>query len=252
MQHRPKILVVDDDDGQRVTLVEILEDEGCDVTAVSTGLKAVEMATKNHFDLIFMDYKMPGIDGEEAYRQIKAVRPEISIIMQTAYEDGLIKRSLDEGVYAILNKPYELNQVTELVRSVLKSTCVLVADDEPDMRALLRAILEDRGFQVSEAEDRIDAVTKARERHYDVILMDVVMPVMDGFAACEKIVEEDPDAKVIFLTGHSVKGWIKQALSIGAFFLLEKPVEPDDMLSLVKSVVEADAPQLTVGNDQPG
>ena len=91
---------------------------------------------------------------------------------------------------------------------------------------------------MSEAVNRSQAVTKAGQKHYEIILMDVVMPGVDGFSACEKIVESDPDAKVIFLTAHSLVAWVRQVLAAGAVSLLSKPVEPGDMIALLKSVVD--------------
>ena len=75
----------------------------------------------------------------------------------------------------------------------------------------------------------------------DVILMDAAMTGMGGFDACKKIIEEDPDAKVIFLTPHSAAGWVKQALSTEVFSLLKKPIGVEDVRSLLNSVVESDA-----------
>ena len=238
--YQPKIMVVDDDEGMRITLVELLGYEGFDVTGISDGLEGVEMATKNRFDLIFMDFMMPGIDGVEALRRIKVVSPETIVIMVTAYAGGLVEQSLVEGAYAVLYKPFDLDQLTSIVRTTLKSTCVLVVDDESDTRTMVRAILEESGFQVSEAEDGEEAVTKAGKKRYDVILMDAVMPGMGGFDACEKIVKEDPDAKVIFLAPHSAVGWVRQAFSAGAFSLLKKPIDPDDMISLMNSILGGD------------
>lgn len=243
MLNQPKIMVVDDDDGLRVTLADILEDEGFDVTSVDDGLQGVEMASNNHFDLIFMDVRMPGIDGVEAYRRIKLISPSTVVIMLTAYSGGLVEDALQEGAYAVLYKPFDLAQLTDTVRSVLKSTCVLVVDDQPEIRETVRGILEDFGFQVTEAQDGKQAIYQTGKKKFDVILMDAVMPGMDGFAACQRIVENDPDAKVIFLTAHSVVQWVKQALSAGAFSLLRKPVEPEDMITLMKSVVEPDKPR---------
>ena len=241
MRSKPKILVVDDDKGMRFILAEILEYEGFVVTTAIDGLQGVEMATKNHFDFIFMDYRMPGIDGMEAVRRIKVVSPDTIVIMVTAFAGDLVERALDEGAYAVLYKPFDLDQLADLLRTTLKSTCVLVIDDEPETRNMVRAILEQRGFRVSEAKDGKQAVAKARKKQHDVILMDGVMPDMEGYDACEKIIEEDPDAKVIFLTAHSAVGWVKQALSDGVFSLLKKPVVTEDMLSLLKSVGKKDA-----------
>ena len=240
-QHQPKILVVDDDEAMRMTLAELLGYEGFDVTTAIDGHQGVEMATANRFDLIFMDFMMPGINGVEALRRIKEVSPATIVIMVTAYSGGLVEQALEEGAYAVLYKPFDFDLLTSILRTTLKTTCVLVVVDEPETRTMIRAILEDSGFQVSEAEDGEQAVTMAGEKRYDIILMDAVMPGIGGFDACEKIVKEDPDAKVIFLTAHSLVGWVRQALSAGAFSLLKKPFDPDDMISLMNSVVGGDA-----------
>ena len=211
------------------------------MTTAIDGQKGVEMATANRFDLIFMDFMMPGINGVEALRRIKEVSPETIVIMVTAYSGGLIEQALDEGSYAVLYKPFEFEQLANMVRTTLKSTCVLVFDDQPETRKMVREILDKSGFRVSEAEDGEQAVTMAGEKRYDIILMDAVMPGIGGVDACEKIVKEDPDAKVIFLTAHSLAGSVKQALAAGAFSLLKKPFDPEDMISLMKSVVGDDA-----------
>ena len=237
--YRPKIMVVDDDMALRVTLMDILEDEGFDVVGVSDGYEAVKMAGEEHFGLVFMDVRMPGIDGVEANRRIKDISPDSVVVMVTAFAgQGLIEQALQEGAYAVLYKPFDFRQLTEVVRTVMKTTCVLVVDDQAESRETVRVILEDQGYQVSEAVNGSQAVTKAGQRHYEIILMDAVMPGMDGFSACEKIVESDPDAKVIFLTAHSLVAWVRHALAAGAFSLLSKPVEPGDMIALLKSVVD--------------
>jgi len=260
--YEPKILVVDDDEAMRMTLAELLWYEGFDVTTAIDGHQGVEMATTNHFDLIFMDFMMPGINGVEALGRIKAVSPETIVIMVTAYSGGLIEQALDEGSYAVLYKPFEFEQLANMVRTTLKSTCVLVFDNQPETRKMVREILEKSGFRVSEAEDGEQAVTMAGEKRYDVILMDAVMPGIAGFDACEKIVKEDPDAKVIFLAPHSAVGWVRQAFSAGAFSLLKKPIDPEDMISLMNSILGGDPtgvegsvnkarPRIKQGKDQP-
>ncbi len=237
--YHPKIMVVDDDMALRVTLMDILEDEGFEVVGVSDGYEAVKMASKEHFGLIFMDVRMPGIDGVETNRRIKEISPDSVIVMVTAFAgQELIEQALEEGAYAVLYKPFDFHQLTEVVRTVMKTTCVLVVDDQAESRETVRMILEDQGYRVSEAMDGKQAVTKAGEKHYEIILMDAVMPGMDGFTACEKIIESDPEAKVIFLTAHSLVNWVRQALAAGAFSLLSKPVDPADMITLMKSVVE--------------
>ena len=241
MANQPtRILVVDDDDALRITLVDLLEFDGLDVSSAIDGVQAVEMATTSHYDLILMDVRMPGIEGSEACRQIKMISPETIIIMMTGHPNGLLEDALVEGAYAVLYKPLDLENLARIVRPAVGSTCVLVVDDDPEAREMLREVLEENGFQVSVAVDGKQAINKAGEKHYDVILMDAVMPVMGGVNACQKIVEDDPDARVIFLTGYSVANLVKRALSAGAFSMLEKPVMPDQLISLLRSIVGRD------------
>jgi CheY-like chemotaxis protein len=188
---QPKIMVVDDDDSLRFTFTTILEDAGFEVTAASDGLEGVEMAAKHHFDLIFLDVRMPGLGGIEACRRIKEISPDTIIILLTALAtQALIDQALEEGAFAVHHKPFDVWKLTNLVRTVMRSTCVLVVDDQPETRTTMRAILEDSGHQVSEAENGYEAVSKAGKTRFDIILMDAVMPGMDGFAAGQKIVEK--------------------------------------------------------------
>ena len=100
---KAKILVVDDDSGMLFTLVEILEDAGYEASGAEDGYQAVESASQEAFDLVFMDIKLPGIDGVEAYRQIKSVSPGTPVIMMTGYSvEDLISQALEEGAYTVL------------------------------------------------------------------------------------------------------------------------------------------------------
>ena len=136
----------------------------------------------------------------------------------------------------------------------LKTTKVLVVDDHAPSRETLRFILEESRYQVAEAQDGEQAVAMVRQSHFDIVLLDVVMPEMDGFTACQKIVDVDPRAKIIFLTGHNstdlvslalkaevfsllTKSSVRRASEGGGFSLLSKPVDPEDMLTLIQSVI---------------
>lgn len=235
---KAKIMVVDDDPGMLFTLTDILEEAGYVVSGAKDGYQAVEMASHEAFALVFMDIALPGIDGVEAYRQIKSVSPGTPVIMMTGFTvEGLIKQALEEGAYTVLYKPLDVTSLLMAVKDVLDAPCVLVVDDEPDMQESVKLIFEDLGYQVALASDGYQAVANAESKRYDVILMDIGMPGIDGFEACRRIVDSDPSAKVVFVTGHDVNECARQALVAGAFSLLGKPVEPQDMITLVDSLV---------------
>lgn len=237
---KAKILVVDDDPGMLFTLVEILEDAGYEATGAKDGYIAVELASQEAFNLVFMDIKLPGIDGVEANRQIKSVSPGTPVIMMTGYSvEDLISQALEEGAYTVLYKPLDVTRLLVAVKEVLDSPCVLVVDDEHDTRESTKMIFEDLGYQVALAASGVQAIAQAESKHYDLILMDIRMPGIDGFETWRRIAEADPSAKVIFITAHEVNQYARQALMAGAFSLLSKPVNPEDMIALVEYLVRS-------------
>ena len=234
---RFKIMVVDDDPAMLFSVTDILDDAGYEVCGVEDGYQAVERAAREDFALVFMDISMPGIDGVEAYRKLKKVSPRTVVIMMTGFSvDTLVEQALKEGAYTVLYKPLDIKVLMQAVKSVLDGPCVLVVDDENDNRESARMILEDSGYEVTVAGNGNQALTQVDKSHFDVVLMDVGMPGIDAFEACRRIVESDPETKVIFVTAHSLEEYAKQALLAGAFSLLCKPVEPEDLVTLVNSL----------------
>ena len=119
------ILVVDDIKNLRLTLAGILEDEGHSVTIVEDGYQAIEAVRKTHFDVVFMDIKMPGINGVEAFNEFKKIDPDTVVIMMTAYStDDLVKRAVDDGAYTCIYKPFDITGVIELVGRITKEEVV--------------------------------------------------------------------------------------------------------------------------------
>jgi CheY-like chemotaxis protein len=111
MEEKTKILVVDDNVSQCKTMSFILERKGCTVGIAENGPEAIEIAKKNPFDIIFMDIKMPVMNGAEAYTRIKKIRPGAKVIMMTAYAvEDLIGQALAEGAFGILYKPLDIKK----------------------------------------------------------------------------------------------------------------------------------------------
>ena len=140
----PKIMVVDDDKGMRVTLEAIIEDEGYDVVVAENGYQAIELAKETTFALIIMDINMPGINGVETHREIQKLNPSAVVVMMTGFSvEELLKEALKEGAYAVMYKPLAIEQIIEIIQTVLKTTLVLVVDDRDADRETFRSILED-------------------------------------------------------------------------------------------------------------
>lgn len=236
--NKPKILVVDDMRSMRLTLLGLMEDKGYHVTGVEDGYQAIAAARGTAFDLIFMDIKMPGINGVQTFREIKRISPESVVVMMTGFAvEDLVKAALEEGAFSVIYKPFDLEKVVSLVESVLKTVLILVVDDRSSDRKVLSQILRDKGHRVAEAADGNEAIQMVKDAHYDVIFMDIKLPGRDGVATFEEIKAIDSQARVIFITGFALENSVKQALDEGAYPVAYKPFDVENILALVKQII---------------
>jgi DNA-binding NtrC family response regulator len=125
---------------------------------------------------------------------------------------------------------------------------VLVVDDNEDLLTTFSMILKRRGFYVETAENGARAVDKCRDNYYDVTLMDIVMPEMNGVEAFHKIREMHPGAQVILMTAYSDDELIQKAKNEGARQVVHKPIRIDQMIELLKEA-SADQPILIVDDN---
>ena len=110
------IMIVDDNTNLTKTMAFILERKGFTVTTAKDGLEAVDKVKEQVYALIFMDIKMPHMNGVEAYKKIKKIRPETVVMMMTAYAvDDLIQEAIQEGARGVIYKPLDLDNVVSLV-----------------------------------------------------------------------------------------------------------------------------------------
>ena len=115
---------------------------------------------------------------------------------------------------------------------------ILVVDDGAENRELVRLLLEDAGVQVDEAENGQQGVEKALKQRYDLILMDVQMPVMDGFTATETLRQKDMKQPIIALTANAMKGFEQQCIDVGYSGYLSKPIEVDTFMEYVAAQLD--------------
>ena len=117
---------------------------------------------------------------------------------------------------------------------------ILVAEDEPDIRELIGITLRYAGYEVVEATDGEDAVEKARRESPDLILLDVRMPNMDGYQACNVLKARDSTQgiPIIFLSARGQETEIKRGLELGAEEYILKPFAPDELYRRVGSILE--------------
>ncbi|MEW5986307.1 MAG: response regulator [Chloroflexota bacterium] len=122
------------------------------------------------------------------------------------------------------------------------SQLVLIVDDEPMARTLLRLMLVRAGYEVLEAENGMDALTIVRRSPPDLILLDVMMPEMDGFAVCEAIRQDGrtADLPVVMLSAKTDVETISKGLQVGATKYLTKPITPESLTRHVREILHPD------------
>ena len=116
--HETNVLIVDDDRGIRFTLEGIIDDEGYMVRGAEDGYQAIELVKEITFQWVFMDIRMPGLNGVETFLEIKKISPESRVVMMTGFSvEALVDQTLEEGVFAVLHKPLPVEQVLNLLKS---------------------------------------------------------------------------------------------------------------------------------------
>lgn len=234
---KTNILVVDDLRSSRLTLGGILEDEGHNVVLAENGYQAIEAAKQIPFDVIFMDIKMPGINGVQTFREVKKISPGAAVIMMTAYSvEDLVREALEEGAYAVVYKPFDIEHIVSIIEAALHKTLILVVDDYFADRETLKAILEERGYRVVTAETGSEALARVKEKHFDIIFLDIRLPDKDGAQIFEQVKAIDPEVAVIVMTGYSEEELVRRAISQGAYTCIYKAFNVEKVLSLIGKI----------------
>jgi DNA-binding NtrC family response regulator len=117
----------------------------------------------------------------------------------------------------------------------MDSERILLVDDEDDFAQLLSERLESRGLRVDTAGNGLEALEKVKKGDFDVVVLDMVMPVMDGIETLERLREERPELQIILLTGHATVEKGVQAIKLGAADFLEKPADIDALMEKIRT-----------------
>jgi signal transduction histidine kinase/CheY-like chemotaxis protein len=182
MQGAP-VLVIDDDADTRQVLKRFLNRKGFPVECASSGEEGLRLARELHPMAIILDVMMPGMDGWTVLSTLKSEPEvkEIPVVMLTIVDDKNLGYTLGASDYMI--KPVDRNRLTEILakfRNVPAPRLALVVDDEELARKTLTQVLEKEGWNVHQAENGLVALEQMTQQRPDLILLDLMMPVMNG------------------------------------------------------------------------
>jgi DNA-binding NtrC family response regulator len=229
-----RILVVDDEEGLRQSLAANLELEGYEVVEAGGGRQAVDLVRESNFDLVITDMRMPGLDGLDTFRELRKLRPEIPVVIMTAFSlEMLVSGALSEGVYTVVTKPFDIAGILGLVARALDRCLVLVIDDNEKHAELTVLALRAVGMRAEAVHDGPSAVRFVRDAGVDVVVLDLIMPGMDGVQTYEEIRRLDGSIAVIAVSGHSVPEMMHRLMSLGGYACLRKPFETSELVRAI-------------------
>ncbi len=268
-----RVLVVDDNQTNRRILHEMLAAEGMKVDEVATaaeGLEALRRAERKRapYHLAILDVQMPDMDGFQMASVVRGERALAStrlLMLTSAGQRGDGERCRELGIRGYLTKPISRADLLEALGTVLAaapeeagtpevvtrhtiaesraSLRVLLAEDNPVNQQVAVAMLVKRGHEVHVTSNGREAVDALRDRDYDVVLMDIQMPEMDGFEATHAIraLPKGKDLPIIGLTAHALSGERERCLSHGMTDYLAKPFRSHELFALVEGTAEPKA-----------
>ncbi len=241
---KASILIVDDNTSLCQTMSFILGRKGYAVTTAKDGLEALARVKEKPYNLIFMDIKMPLMDGVETYKRIKKVRPQAVVVMMTAYAvEDLVQEALQGGAYDIIYKPLDIEKVFALIERAKdnnQGALIMVVDDDPGTCITLKNILSKRGYKVCTVYTGEEAIAKSRKKDYDIIFIDMKLPTINGLETYLAIREINPEVVVIMMTGYrqQMADLVEEALDSNAYTCLYKPLDMEEVLRLVDEIRE--------------
>jgi CheY-like chemotaxis protein len=266
-QQVKQLLVVEDDEVQRRSMVELIAHEDVEITAVATAAQALEALKSTHFDCMVLDLGLAdGTNGFELLETVKSdpAMQELPIIIYTgkelsAPEETRLRKFAETIIVKDVKSPERLLDETALflhrvearlpeqkrrmlerlhnTDAVFSGKRVLIVDDDVRNIFSLTSVLEDHGMTVSFAENGKDALSAlASTPDIDLVLMDVMMPEMDGYETTRAI-REKPQLRslpIIALTAKAMKGDREKCIAAGASDYITKPVDTEQLLSLMR------------------
>ena len=242
---RPRILVVDDNEEFCRNVADILELKDYEVVTAYDGFKALELVKQNGFDLVLMDVKMPVMDGVETFKKVKKIAPDTPVIMVTAFAvEDLIREALREGAFGSLKKPLDFDEIFELIEQATPNgELILIVDDDENLCANMQDVLSGKGYRVSVAHDGNIAIEKAKKDNFDVMLIDLKLPALNGLETYLAIRDFRPNVVAIVITGYpqEMAKLAQQALQENAYACLEKPIDMGELVSLIEQIKEQKA-----------
>ncbi|MBF0588229.1 MAG: response regulator [Magnetococcales bacterium] len=267
------ILIVDDSPDARRILHELAENLTFDATLAASGEEALELIHKHDqasdpFKLVYMDWKMEGMDGMEASRRIKSdtsLTAPPQVIMVTAYDPELMRQKLDGWeMDGMLTKPVSASTLMDAAMAAMghknrtpgqpkqggalsiaaiepiRGARILLVEDNAVNQQVAQELLEQAQLEVTVAEHGQKALEILNQALFDAVLMDLQMPIMDGYEATHAIRKQQQFASlpIIAMTANAMAGDREKCLDAGMNDHVAKPIDPGELFAALAHWIE--------------
>jgi adenylate cyclase len=245
--HADCVLVIDDDATARELLAEQLKAEGFSVVTASGGLEGLKLAKELRPSVITLDVIMPDLDGWSVLAALRqdSELAEIPVIVVTILDQQ--RRAVALGAAGYLTKPIDRERLHRLVdrfRAPAQPTRVLLVEDDAFQRERMRSWLESQQWTVQEAANGREALDRLQRSKPDLILLDLMMPEMDGFQVVATL-QKDPgwrDIPVIVITALDLDARDRERLNSGVQSVLVKETfRPGDLVQRIRRLADTRA-----------
>jgi len=270
-----RILIVDDNELALDVLSSILNSFGCHVVTTLSGKQAIELANQATvaFDFLMLDWKMPELDGLETYQIIKSqndYRDNQFILVTSNASDMETLEQLKNSINSVLVKPVTSSSVFDELMNLsgeeaftvtrgmkrddallknqqrLCGAKILLVEDNELNQELAIELLKESGIDVELAENGKVAVEMVKNNTYDGVLMDLQMPVMDGFTATEIIRKHNESLPIIAMTANAMVSDKEKVISAGMNAHITKPINVNDMFATIASFITPSKPENSI------
>lgn len=257
-----RVLLVEDHRDNWNLATQILTSVGYDVDRAEDGVRAIEAAAAFTYDLILMDIELPFVDGIEATELIRARERDtesarVPVVALTAHAvDSVRQKALAAGMDDYATKPFQKQQLLEICRKWIDARpSILVVDDAPEIHVLLANYFRGSNYRLVFAFNGRDAVDAFERQRISLVLLDLHMPVMDGFEAAREIRQARAGdvVPIVALSGDDPDDWRPGSWTENCDGHLSKPVRRDKLLATVANLlgVPASRRRRLPGSPQP-
>ena len=260
-----KVLVVEDDEGLQESISTLLEEDNIMIESIQSGQSAIDILSEESYDCMILDLGLNDMNGHELLKQLQKenIAQSMPVIIYTgkelsreeeeklqAYSDRIIIKGIKSPERLLAETTLFLHQVEsslpeekqQMLRTVhgssdvMKDKTILIVDDDMRNVFALTSLLEDMGMKIIVGKDGLEGIDKLKNHTVDLILMDIMMPKMNGYEAMESIRKDGQyrQLPIIALTAKAMPGDREKCIAAGANDYLTKPIDSEKLISMLR------------------